>query len=67
MIPENRVLKIYFYYCVCVSICHMCVSGCGDQKRESDALKLEFLEVVSSPIWVLETELCSSARATSCS
>jgi hypothetical protein len=49
---------------VCVSLC--CVCGLRGQKRTMGPLQLELQAVVSCPMWVLGTELWSSAREHAC-
>lgn len=53
-----------FRLCVCVSLdlcVYMSAVPCGGQKEESDPLELELQAVLSCPVWVLGTELGSSA------
>ena len=51
------------YMCVCMSVGHVCRSACGGQKMGSDYMKLELQKTISYLLWVLETELGSSADA----
>jgi hypothetical protein len=52
------------YLCgVCVCMC-ACIGG--DQKRALNPLALEFQVVVSHLMWILGTELRSSARTMPC-
>lgn len=51
---------VYAYACDSVYIYHMCASACRDQKRVMDSLEIELQAVVTYPMWVLGTQLCSS-------
>ena len=56
------------YVCVCGHTCrfvHMSTSAHKDQKRTSAPLELEYQQVVGYPMWMLATELWSSAKASS--
>lgn len=70
----------YLCVCVCLSVCLfvclcLCLSVCThvymntdvhrSQKRVSEPMELELQTALSSPVWVLGTEFCSSARAAS--
>ena len=56
-------LFLFMYVCIFVSVCLVFVDAHRGQKRVSDLLELELQAVVNSPLWVLGTELWSSARA----
>lgn len=52
----------FIYVCVYVCTCHVFVDARDGQKEASGSLKQEFQGIVSHPVWVLGTELGSSAK-----
>lgn len=58
---EGAVLKKgLFSLFICVYV-HEHTGACRDQKEATDSLKLELWVIVNLLMWVLGTELCSSA------
>lgn len=49
--------------CVYVYVCNVCSGALGGQKHVSDLLEPKLQAVVSTRMWVLGTDLGSSARA----
>ena len=62
---ETGKVEAVFYGCWYINSAFICVSvAYGGQKRVLDPLELELQAFVSNLIWVLETILGSSVRAT---